>query len=327
MHYILAIDSGGSKCDAVLIREDGSVQGWGRCDISHPESGRGRGGSGRSEQTVALAVRRAVGNRLRCEELHVTGRYSFPAEALPDAQRGQVAYHGTSEQGAALALVGEETGVVVLAGTGAFVCGRTRDGRELMLDALGPLLGDYGGAYHIGLLAVRAAARSHWHPRHQTSLAEVVRRACAEHAGNPPRFSLVEYMLGNRDRAEIASLAKLVDREANAGDRIAREILEEAAAAISETLYDVVDRLDIAREEYAMVGTGSVAVKSRIYWRHLCDRAEAFAPRLKPVVSDMPAVLGLALCAAREVEGIDLPAFRDTLFRTTRAMEGQISRE
>ncbi|MBI2440301.1 MAG: hypothetical protein HYV35_02905, partial [Lentisphaerae bacterium] len=74
------------------------------------------------------------------------------------------------EDEAAMALAGEPYGLVVLAGTGSFVHGKTHDGRELHLDGIGPVLGDTGSAYFIGLMALRAAAKSDWHLRFHTTL-------------------------------------------------------------------------------------------------------------------------------------------------------------
>jgi N-acetylglucosamine kinase len=230
------------------------------------------------------------------------------------------------EAAAALALVGEEVGVVVLAGTGAFVRGRTRDGRELHLDGLGPMLGDYGGGYQIGSLAVRAVAKSRWHPRHQTSLTAPIHRACGVNDGEAPEPTLIRFMHAPRDRAEIASFAELVNEEAEAGDRIAREILEQAATAISETLRDLVDRLGIAQEEYAMVGTGGVATGSRIYWQHLCALAREFAPGLKPVISELPAVVGLVLPTLQSLATVGPKALQDNLSRSMREMVSKTGR-
>ncbi|MBI2441108.1 MAG: hypothetical protein HYV35_07035, partial [Lentisphaerae bacterium] len=50
---ILALDPGGTKCHALLVRADGQALGWG--------SSEGSGLSGRSEQALLLAARGALG--------------------------------------------------------------------------------------------------------------------------------------------------------------------------------------------------------------------------------------------------------------------------
>ena len=316
---LLAIDSGGTKCDALVVRDDGTVLGWGRSDPPGQGQGRFATGSGRSSRAVLSAVTKALGTT-SYDELHIANRTdAFPLSLLP-THSTRIAVHPVSEYGAAWALVGETCGVVVLAGTGAFVHGKTRDGRHLHLDGLGPLLGDHGGGYHIGLLAIRAAAQSGWHPRRHTSLADAIFRACGGRTGDELGTSLVHYMLAERDRSEIASLARIVNEEANAGDLIAGDILRTAAAEIAATTYDVVDNLGMANDEYALVGTGSIAVKSPIYWDHLCMLVREFAPNLRPVKSDLPAIVGVAVSALQRMPDLDLAAVKARLFETARTV-------
>lgn len=322
--YFLAIDSGGTKCDALLVGSDGTAIGWGHCNVNDPDSGRGVGGSGRSMQSVSRAVQQSLED-VTCDEFQVVTWIKHLSERVVETLvPGRIELHKIGEGDAVFALAGCNCGIVVLAGTGAFVFGSTRDGRSLWLDGLGPLLGDYGSGYHIGLLGVRAAARSSWHPRHETSLAVVVPSACKAYQPGQSNFNLVRYMLESRDRAEIASLAKLVNAEANAGDSVSRQILEEAASAIAETLRDVVDRLKMAEEDYPMIGAGSVASGSKIYWEQLCGLAAQFAPRLTPMLVNAPLAAGMILAVSDRI-GVDDPeAFRQNLLRSAKElMEGK----
>ena len=203
MRCVLGLDSGGSKCDALVATEDGVVIGWGHVDVLDPRSGRDdRGGSGRSRRTVRQAAQDALRD-ITCDELHVTCLGgAVPLGFWRRADVGRVLLHPAAEHNAAFTLVGERCGVVALAGTGAFAYGRTRDGRDLHLDGLGPLLGDYGSGYHIGSMAIRAAAKSRWHPRWKTALEETVTDAIGGTWRPGTRdSSLVEFMLGPRDRA------------------------------------------------------------------------------------------------------------------------------
>lgn len=315
MRCVLAIDSGGSKCDALLVRADGAAIGGGRCSIADPESGRGVYGSGRSRQTIMRAVALALG-QCDCQEVHVS--------SLPDWMRAEpclrrfktVVSHPVDEYEGPMALAGAKTGVVALAGTGAFVLGITREGKTCRLDGLGPNLGDYGSGYHIGIMALRATARSEWHPRHHTSIAEPVIRACARHYGDERFPGLIDYSLSNPDRAEIASLARIVNDEAIKGDRVARKILWDAATCLAETLYDVLESLGMRDDEYPLVGTGGVIASSGIYWRRFCALAREFAPGLKPFRSPMPPVVGVALAVLEQMGVAPMAKARRTLFRS-----------
>ncbi|NLC56164.1 MAG: hypothetical protein GX774_04940 [Armatimonadetes bacterium] len=325
MQRVLAIDSGGTKCDALLVDEEGVALGWGRCAFADPGSGRGLSGSGRARETVVRAVTLALGEQ-RCDVLHlVPGFRWLQAEGCLN-DPGRVIPYGTTEYDGPMALAGATEGVVALAGTGAFVWGRTRDGRTCHLDGLGPNLGDYGSGFQIGVLALRAAARSGWHPRHHTSLAERVYRACVnaeeDHYGHG--HGLVAYSLAHHDRAEIASLARIVGEEALRGDRIAREILQEAATSLADTLYDVVERLGIRDEEYLLIGTGSIATRSDVYWEHFCRLAHEFAPRLQPFRSPLPPVVGMALTALQQIQPQRYETVRQRLLETAPGVIGPI---
>lgn len=302
--FILGVDAGGTKSEALLADTAGRVIGYGLCTFTDPSSGRGPGGSGRTGDSVRTAVSRALKDfrGSLTGDLLIIGRGRLPEGAVPSGMFRTVRHRAVSEQDAALALAGSSVGVVALAGTGAFVFGRTEDGRELLLDAFGPLLGDAGSAFDIGLRALRKTARASWHPRHATSLDGPLQRACASHVGGHARFDLVSYMLAYRDRSEIASLARIVDEHAEAGDAVACSVLREAADEISETLYDVVERLEIRNAELPLVAAGSVARKSRLYWERLCSRAREFAPLLRPVVPEVPDVVGMVLAGADAAE-------------------------
>lgn len=337
----LGVDPGGTKCEAILVRDDGTVLGWGKAQEP--------GLSGRSDEMVSLSVRRALGT-VDFDELQITYlRPLPPLDQLSIKPAVKVRDHRVTETDGALALVGEEYGMVVVAGTGARVWGRTRNGRALGLDGLGPILGDVGGAYQIGYTALRAAVRAVQHPRHQTSMKDRIFDACCrtteQAAGQQPVAGvmakamaaqaaktnpdpaaqrlgeLVRFSLTPHDRSVIASLARIVDDEANAGDAVAIKILKESASQMAEMLRDLFDLLKIGDDEYVLVGTGSVAMKSNIWWGELCRLVKEFAPQLKPVRSPLPPVAGIALVGLWQLDGIDRATVAANLFASVKLKE------
>lgn len=301
-HCILAIDSGGTKCDALLTRDDGALLGWSRVNWDDPESGRSSHGSGRSRASVVRAIRQVM-QGATCDELHISAvahRAHFMSEACALVTR-RIHTYSVNECDPAFALSGSDHGIVVLAGTGGAVYGHAMDGRQAQLDGLGPLLGDYGSGYQIGQLALRAVARAGWHPRHATSLTLAIHQALGITDERYSRDYLVQFMLGERDRAEVAALARLVDREAVAGDAIAIDILREAAAAMAESVFDLAERLDLRGQAFPLIASGSIAMRSTIFWEHLCARVLAFAPAAQPMRPLLPPVVGAALIPLRAI--------------------------
>ncbi|MBU0715609.1 MAG: hypothetical protein KJ964_09675 [Verrucomicrobia bacterium] len=286
---ILAFDRGGTKCHALLVRGDGQALGWG--------AGEGPGLSGRSEKALLMAARGALAHHVPKSVAVISiSRCRKPVLNLgiPIRSTSEV-----SESEAAFALAGQSCGLIVLSGTGSFVYGKTSAGRELHLDGAGPVLGDTGSAYFIGLMALRAAAKSDWHPRFHTTLQN---RLYAFY-GLADFSDLIAFSLKPMDRSVIAAFARVVNEEATAGDPIAGRILISAADDIADILHVVIDRLEINRESYTMIGIGSVIMHSSIYWTRLCEQAKRFAPLLTPMRPPHPPVLGAALISLRREQG------------------------
>ena len=319
MRCVLAIDSGGTKCHVILVRDDGQLLGWGR---SGPGQGQGESvsyGRGRSHRVMLYTIKEALGST-DYEELHIGAVGQFPPEFLIKNRRPtRLQVHQITEPMAAFRLVGQTYGVCALAGPGAFVHGRTRDGRFRHLDGLGPLLGDHGGGYDIGLRAIQAVAKSGWHPRHRVTFANEVFDACGGHRNDPYGQSLIAYMAVLHDRSEIAQFARLVVKAAANGDEVAQNILRDAATSLAATVYDLVDQLQMAGEEYSLVGTGGVITGSDLYWEHLCSEVKTFAPRFQPLRSDLPAVVGVALATLGRMAEVDFEAARGRLCGCVRA--------
>jgi len=314
--YVLAVDSGGTKCDALLARDDGAILRWNRVTWSDPASRRTVVGGGRSLSAITTAIRQTLGD-LMCRELHVAGVSHLFDHVLDLCRRHAAiikAYH-MHEGDPSFAQCDQTYGIVAVAGTGATIQARTRDGRQFRLDGLGPYLGDYGGAFYIGMQAVRAAGRFDWAPRYHTSLAEPVYAALGLLNGGPPQpHDLLVYMIKPpTDRAVIASLARIVDEQARAGDAVARDILHDAATAMAETILCVAERAGFLSESCPLIGHGSVAQRSAIFWEHLCARVLAYAPNITPMLPPFPPVVGAALIALRRHTD-DYAALRRALF-------------
>ncbi len=312
MECYLGIDAGGTKCEALLVSADGVVRGWG--------SQRTPGVSGRSRSSIIGAVQQTLatlrGNDLVIHAAIIGGEDFDTLEPSPAASFGRVvttagamsdliartgishleSVMGSSESDSALALHGQAWGVVALAGTGAFVHVRCADGRTRHVDGMGPVLGDHGGAYQIGLRAFREAARAHWHPRRATELrARVFAALNLDSVSEAVRFSLHAH-----DRSVFASLAAEVDAAARTGDVIARSILEDAADDLAATVRDAVDAVGTTDAECALIGIGSVATRSAVFWERLCYAVHGFAPRFRPLADTRPPVIGvLAHCLGR----------------------------
>ena len=164
----LGVDGGGTKTDAILVDEAGNVLGIGRGGSAHSLFV----GSETVRNSYADAIRAAMGE-LRPKSLWVTRVPGRVFERM-GIEIPELHVVGCDELSMGLAMALETHGVVALSGTGAFVAGLTEKGESLCLDGLGPVLGDYGSGYQIGLMGMRAAAASSWSSERRTVLADLV---------------------------------------------------------------------------------------------------------------------------------------------------------
>ena len=286
----LGVDGGGTKSDAVLVDESGSVLGWGRGGSTHylfvgiPAAMEGYG----------EAIRMALGDR-RPREMWISGTperiFEDPGIQVPEPH-----FVPADELSRGLAVALETQGIVVLAGTGAFVGAVTAGGGRLVLDGLGPVLGDYGSGYQIGLMGMRAAMAASWTPERQSVLQHVVPRAL-EVPSLREIFDLVYVQQISRTRT--ASAAKAVLKAAEDGDAVARRIILRAADDISEVLADVIHCLHLEDSTCALTASGGVAQNSRLYWDRVCENALKLAPGLRPIRPRVKPCVGAALLALR----------------------------
>jgi N-acetylglucosamine kinase-like BadF-type ATPase len=182
----------------------------------------------------------------------------------------EAAWHATHAAGA---------GVLVLAGTGSIVLGRTARGRWVRAGGLGPLLGDEGSGFWIGRAWLRARATS------------AVQR----------RFAIRPDAV-----AAIAALATRVVARARGGDPTARRVVREAQTHLARQAREVARRLGL-RGAVPIGGAGSV-MRNRWFAsgvrRALAGtgvRVDWRVARAEPV--DAAARLAVTLCAARRPRG------------------------
>lgn len=294
MRCALAVDGGGSKTDAVVIDETGTVLGWGRGGPVHhyyssPEE---------VQASYQCALQQALGD-LQAEAISVSGTPSLGGLGELIAEHGPVTAQARGDEvQTAFASVQEEWGLVVLSGTGSFVFGLTPDDQARHFGGLGPVLGDYGSAYAIGLRGLRAAFASRWAPRRTTTLEAVI-----------PAVYDVADLRGVFDRTygpglsrrDIAAAARVVNEQAEQGDAVALGCVLAAADELAEIALDIVVGLQMQELDFPMIAVGSVAQRSRLWWERLSQRVREVAPRVRPLVPQVRPVVGGALLALREL--------------------------
>ena len=142
MRTVFAVDGGGSKTDAALVREDGSVLGFARGPLSHPHH---LGVPASADEIDALAAE--VGAPADLAVLLLAG-LDFPDEE--EAYQAEAERRGWATE----VVVGNDTyavlragsdrgwGVAVTCGAGMNCVGVAADGRRVRFPSLGAVSGD-----------------------------------------------------------------------------------------------------------------------------------------------------------------------------------------
>jgi N-acetylglucosamine kinase-like BadF-type ATPase len=236
MTYFLGVDGGQSGTTALIGDENGRVLGRGEagpCNHAGVHEGRAK-----LERAVTASVQAACSQAgldaatIRFEAA-CFGMSGGPGDK--EAILGSILRVGrlTVTNDAVIALAGAtETGlgIITIAGTGSIAFGRNGEGRSARAGGWGYIFGDEGGAFDIVRQALRAALRMEEGWGAQTGLRAAILDATGSRDANEAvhRMYTAEWP---RDRT--ATLAPLVDAAAAAGDRVAIEILANAAAQLA----------------------------------------------------------------------------------------------
>jgi N-acetylglucosamine kinase-like BadF-type ATPase len=196
--------------------------------------------------------------------------------------------------------VGRRHGVVLIVGTGAIAYGVNAQGKARRADGWGYIIGDEGSGLWIGQEGLRAVARAHDNRGPATALeGTVLSHLSLQHASE--LVTLV--YASNFGVPALAGLAPLVSQAAQAGDSVARSILEEAGRRLSNTLRAVIGGLDMADAPFEVVLMGGVLQARDTVWKTVVAALDRIAPRARVIEPRYDAAVGAALLAKQEVGG------------------------
>jgi N-acetylglucosamine kinase-like BadF-type ATPase len=142
-------------------------------------------------------------------------------------------------------------GVALISGTGSVCLGRTAEGRTARAGGWGPLFGDEGSGYEVGLHALRLATQTADGRAAATALCDAVLAHLK--LGKPE--DLIEYAYHTQvTPTDIAALALVVFDLAGQGDTAAKAMVGDAASSLARLVEAVVRRLDMHAPPLALGG-------------------------------------------------------------------------
>jgi N-acetylglucosamine kinase-like BadF-type ATPase len=257
MRYALGFDGGGTKTECVLTDETGAILARSRSGASNAVNV----GAAASAAALAEAGKAALRSAAKspCDVAHILAGISGAGEP---SVRAEIQAHlksvfpaativVTSDLVLSLAATGEIPSVVVIAGTGSAVLGRTSRLKVARAGGFGPVIGDAGSANDIGRKTV---AR------------------CFQKVLNQEKFPLTDEICRTFhctwsqfvDRAReqptvtFPKVFPIVAKAAESGDLSARAILLMAAANLLEQVREVIDHLQLRNTNFFLGKTGGV---------------------------------------------------------------------
>lgn len=282
--YTLGIDGGGSKTDAVILDGNGVVVGTG--------TGGGCNANFTPRCTSAAAYRRAIKTAINeagiaPSQIARTG-CTFGAVAdevfrqlgITAPLRGIGEYQVVFER----AGITDVRGVALTAGTGSSCVAVDHGDRVTVAGGWGPLFGDEGSGFDIGLQGIRQAILAFEGRAPATALQDAVKAYFDE---DDMRSATTKLFGKHINQPAVAGFAREVSRVAYEGDQTAIRILESAGEVLGELAAFVARRLFTEDDSFPFVCAGGVFNMGRLVLEPIGCVLRPQFPKSRIVIGEM----------------------------------------
>jgi N-acetylglucosamine kinase-like BadF-type ATPase len=290
---VLGVDGGNTKTDLVAATVEGTL-------LAHVR-GPGSNSHGPDGAEGCIAVVASLVERAGLEGPAQHGAFflcgaDVPAdvaalEAVLNAQPWVLSSTVDNDTFALLHSAGGPDAIAIVCGGGINCVGRRADGRISRYPSLGWETGDWGGAEGLGREALHQAARAEDGRGPDTALADIVR----EHFGLPTVLAVGEAVHYRRlKEARLGELAPLVVSAAR-HDAVASSLVERLTTELLLLVRRAAADLELL--EFDVVLGGGMLAGDSSYRESFVARLGEELPQARPVVPDVPPVVGAALAA------------------------------
>jgi N-acetylglucosamine kinase-like BadF-type ATPase len=309
--HVLGIDAGGTKTVCYLADTSGTIIGEGRGSGANLQAH----GELEVEKVLHHIIEQALGDRLIVPAATCIGIAGVDREEDDRIVRGIMRRlgfrsHTLVVNDALIALVagvGDNPGVVIIAGTGSIAYGVNQHAQAARAGGWGYVLGDEGSGFWIGREALMAVVREADGRGPRTGLTPLV----LEHFTLEQASGLVREVYDRgRHRQAIAALGPVVERARADGDVVAGEILRNASQELTRAAASVIERLQMRGSAFQIVLSGGIFRLIAWLVEDVTQRLAEVAPRATvALLATEPATGALHLALNELRGGARLPSY------------------
>lgn len=296
-NYVIGVDGGGTKTVAALADLDGKILRIGRTGSSSPRNV----GIKRAAQNIAQAIKKvfkkgkngrvlstfvglaAVEEEYKSKKGEIK-KAILKQKGISPISKGKLMI-GSDQITAFRAGTKEKNGIILIAGTGCVAHG-WRKNQEAKCSGWG-WLADEGAAFWVGQKVFQAVFKELDGRGPKTLLTKMVFKKLR--VENKEGLSSKVYSKNPTEIIPVFSV--FCDKIARRGDRVAREILVEAAKELSLSVKTVIKKLNLKREKFPVVLVGGM-FKSKIILDNLKKEVKKLAPKAKFIQPKKEPVIG-----------------------------------
>lgn len=301
--YVLGVDGGGTKTEAVIADLDGHILGIGKSGTSNYQVV----GLKQSVASITEAIKSATENaglniqnyEVACLGLAGAGRPDDRLILLSAIKELKISEVIIIKHDAEIALAGAtilQPGVIVIAGTGAIAFGINPSGEEKRSGGWGSILGDEGSAYYIGRRALIASCKAYDGRGCPTTLLNAI----TEFWKLKDFDSIIKKVYNSANSTQdIAGIAPLVSKAAENGDDVAIDIIKDSAKELALSAISVIQGLKMQDKSFPVAFSGSVFNAGDLILKPFEEHIISISPYADIVKPSLNPAIGAVLLALK----------------------------
>jgi len=290
--YVVGVDGGGTKTVAALANLEGKILKLAKTGPSNLRNV----GIKQAVQNIAFGIKKVSPKRGKIlstfiglaaiEEEYRPKKGKIKKEILKRLKNFNRKLEIGSDQSVAFRSgIDEKNGVVLISGTGC-VCHGWRNKKEAKTSGWG-WLDDEGSGFWVGQRGFQAVFKELDGRGSKTLITKLIFKEWKL----KNKEDLLKKIYSENFVREISLISRIVDKAANKGDKIAKNIMVEAGQELAESAITIIKKLNFKNEKFPLVLIGGM-FDSKIVLETVKKEIKKFAPKAKFIQPKVDPVIG-----------------------------------